>query len=495
MTNIIIQAGGSGTRMNNLTSIKPKCLIPIDGKPILFHLFDSNPDANFILVVDYCSEVIKKYIKKFRPNIKVKFIDTTIKSTSAGLIQAIQYLNDESFYVVWSDLLIKDKLNYTINGNIGIGITNNFCNFPCRWCYENNKIFKKSTTVNGVSGIFWFKHKNLLNNIDETKSLTSFLENQNFSVFDIKNIEDIGTEDRFYKNHKNNRFFNKLTFENDTVKKEAVIDNYKQLISDEINWYNHVTKLNYNKIPKIFSETPFIMERLHGGNPFDGLPNKKFLLNCIKNIQKLHSLETVKSNTDELNIIYQNKTLERIKDVSDIIPFFEDEFIIINDIKCINPFHTNHILKFKEKISTLNNIKCFNLIHGDCTFSNIINVNGECFLIDPRGYFGKQKLYGDPRYDWAKLYYSFYGNYDNVNSKKYSIKINSNSVEYKINSNGWEKYENIFFKNIPYSKEEIKLIHTLIWFSLCGYVIEDYSSILLSFYNGIFLWNQLNNLI
>lgn len=495
MKNIIVQAGGSGTRMNNLTSVKPKCLIPIDGKPILFHLFDSNSDANFILIVDYCSDVIKKYIKKFRPDIKVKFIDTSIKSTSAGLLESIKYLNDESFYIIWSDLLIKDKLNYKVTNDIGIGITNDFCNFPCRWSYENNKIIKKSNTLNGVAGIFWFKNKNLLINIDETKSLTSFLEKQNFSVFNIENIEDIGTEDRFYKNHKNNRFFNKLIFQENTVKKEVVIEKYKQLIHDEVNWYNHVKQLNYDKIPKIFSENPFVMERLDGINPFNGVPDENFLLNCIKNIKKLHNLETVESNVDELNLIYYHKTFERINDVSDIIPFFKDEFITINNNKCINPFHKNNFIKFKEKILNLNNIKNFNLIHGDCTFSNIINVHGECFLIDPRGYFGKQKLYGDPRYDWAKLYYSFYGNYDNVNCKKYIIKINLNSVEYSIDTNGWEKYENLFFKNISYSKEEIKLIHVLIWFSLCGYVIEDYSSILISFYNGIVLWNELNNLI
>ena len=33
-------------------------------------------------------------------------------------------------------------------------------------------------------------------------------------------------------------------------------------------------------------------------------------------------------------------------------------------------------------------------------------------LIDPRGYFGKTKFYGDVDYDWAKLYYSLCGEYE-----------------------------------------------------------------------------------
>ena len=40
--------------------------------------------------------------------------------------------------------------------------------------------------------------------------------------------------------------------------------------------------------------------------------------------------------------------------------------------------------------------KDFSLIHGDCTFSNIIMRNDlEPILIDRRGYFGKTEFYGD----------------------------------------------------------------------------------------------------
>ena len=41
----------------------------------------------------------------------------------------------------------------------------------------------------------------------------------------------------------------------------------------------------------------------------------------------------------------------------------------------------------------------FKLIHGDCTFSNMILKDGDTpILIDPRGYFGKTELYGDEAY-------------------------------------------------------------------------------------------------
>ena len=58
---IIIQAGGRGSRMNNLTTLKPKCLVPVFGKPILFHWLDLYPEHEFIIICDYKKEVLKKY--------------------------------------------------------------------------------------------------------------------------------------------------------------------------------------------------------------------------------------------------------------------------------------------------------------------------------------------------------------------------------------------------------------------------------------------------
>ena len=130
----------------------------------------------------------------------------------------------------------------------------------------------------------------------------------------------------------------------------------------------------------------------------------------------------------------------------------------------------------------------FCLIHGDCTFSNVIydTFNSQAVLIDPRGYFGKTRFYGDEDYDWAKLYYSLYGNYDQFNRKMFSMKIGSNDVELVIKSSDWECMENCFFDQITNTKrQKIKLLHALIWLSLTTYAWDDYDSICGAFYNGI----------
>ena len=46
MEYIIVQAGGKGTRLQHLTSNKPKALVPIENLPMIFHLFQKYPEKN-----------------------------------------------------------------------------------------------------------------------------------------------------------------------------------------------------------------------------------------------------------------------------------------------------------------------------------------------------------------------------------------------------------------------------------------------------------------
>lgn len=66
MEYIIVQAGGKGTRMQQLTANKPKALVPVDNLPIIFHLFKKYPDKKFIVIGDYKYDVLRKYLEAFR---------------------------------------------------------------------------------------------------------------------------------------------------------------------------------------------------------------------------------------------------------------------------------------------------------------------------------------------------------------------------------------------------------------------------------------------
>ena len=46
-THIIIQAGGRGTRLEWLTRNKPKCLVPVNNIPLIFHTLKKYPQTEF----------------------------------------------------------------------------------------------------------------------------------------------------------------------------------------------------------------------------------------------------------------------------------------------------------------------------------------------------------------------------------------------------------------------------------------------------------------
>jgi glucose-1-phosphate cytidylyltransferase len=61
----VILAGGLGTRISEETSDKPKPMVLIDGKPILWHLmnvFSKQGINEFVLALGYRSDVIKRWV-------------------------------------------------------------------------------------------------------------------------------------------------------------------------------------------------------------------------------------------------------------------------------------------------------------------------------------------------------------------------------------------------------------------------------------------------
>ena len=107
---VIIQAGGLGSRMNELTRNKPKGLIPIQYRPILFHLFQKWPGEEFIIIADYKFDVIDRYLSTFARNVNYVLIKAERKGNAAALKQAAALIPEqEPFIVIWSDLILADS--------------------------------------------------------------------------------------------------------------------------------------------------------------------------------------------------------------------------------------------------------------------------------------------------------------------------------------------------------------------------------------------------
>src|SRR3989344_7175709 len=74
-----VLAGGRGLRLGELTQERQKCLLPIDGKPVLGHILDTLVDAfgsvNLRIGVAYRAEDVKAYVDANKPTqISVEYV-------------------------------------------------------------------------------------------------------------------------------------------------------------------------------------------------------------------------------------------------------------------------------------------------------------------------------------------------------------------------------------------------------------------------------------
>ena len=496
---ILIQAGGKGTRLEGLTRNKPKCMVPVNNLPIIFYAFQKFKDADFTIIADYKTDVLEKYLNSFGNDYKYKIIKATKKGTVSGIKEAISSIkDDEPFMVMWCDLILSENFEIPKEKGNYIGISKDF---ECRWSYVNDSFIKEPSKENGVAGLFIFENKQLLKDIPEEGALVGWLETQNikFNRLDLYGSKEIGTLLSYSDNNDNSkpcRPFNSMEINGDIIIKRGITEQGKKIAVDEIAWYKHVKELGYKNIPEIYEYEPLTMKRVQGKNiwEYDCLTRsqkREILRKLIEALKELHDLEPQQPvNIQDVEDNYINKTFDRLSKIEKLVPFADREFIKINGQYYKNVFFNKEELK--EAVKSVYP-KDFCLIHGDCTFSNMMfdTFNMKAVLIDPRGYFGKTKLYGDVDYDWAKLYYSLKGEYDQFNRKKFTLDIKEKEVELAIKPNNWADMEEFYFECLPQVKKyKIRLLHAIIWLSLTTYAWEDYDSICGAFYNGIIKLNE-----
>jgi glucose-1-phosphate cytidylyltransferase len=139
---VAILAGGHGTRLAEETEVKPKPMVEIGGRPILWHImriYDHYDFKNFVIALGYKGEVIKKYILDYcklcsdlTVNLKngdvkyhngdtkdwtLQLIDTGLHTMTGGRIKRLApYLGNKTFMLTWgdgvSDINIQDLLKF-----------------------------------------------------------------------------------------------------------------------------------------------------------------------------------------------------------------------------------------------------------------------------------------------------------------------------------------------------------------------------------------------
>jgi GTP:adenosylcobinamide-phosphate guanylyltransferase len=486
---IVVQAGGKGTRLEHLTTNKPKALVPVENLPMIFHLFRRFPDKRFIVIADYHRDVLREYLAAFA-DVTYQVVDASGTGTCAGVNQALALVpDDEPLMLVWSDLILPDGFELPTADRNWIGISETF---ECRWSYADGRFAEERSREHGVAGLFVFEDKSALDGIPADGELVRWLQAQGhgYDPLGLAGTREFGLLSEYQTlATEKTRPFNRATVVGDTFIKEPLDAQGRSLARRETGWYRHAQQLGVRNIPRVHGFEPLTMERVDGGSIYEygDLPldeKHRILTDLTGALRDLHALESAPADSFSVREAYYGKTVQRLAAVRDLIPFADRPTIVVNGRQCRNPYL--HRRDLERALDALR-VEQFAFIHGDPTFSNLMLRGGtEPLFIDPRGYFGHTELYGDPNYDWAKLYYSVVGNYDQFNLKNFRLAVHADTVDLTVASNGWESLEADLFALSGADPRTIRLLHAVIWLSLTTYAWQDYDSICGAFYNGIY---------
>lgn len=112
---VVILAGGYGTRLSEETDFIPKPMVKIGNLPILHHImnyFEGFGHTHFTLALGYKSEVIVEYFRNFsNSRWRIDLVETGLDTSTGGRVKALaDKLNDE-FFMTYGDGLSNVNLS------------------------------------------------------------------------------------------------------------------------------------------------------------------------------------------------------------------------------------------------------------------------------------------------------------------------------------------------------------------------------------------------
>lgn len=303
---------------------------------------------------------------------------------------------------------------------------------------------------------------------------------------------DIGHEDKYYnsKLEVRAREFNHITIDKNRGILKKTSDDKDKFIG-EIKWYLKLpADVEYVR-PRIFDYStsyvnPYVSMEYYAYHTvhelflYGDLTLQQWIdiFNRIRFVCddfKRYTVQdaNIRQALEEMYLIKTLQRFEKMKKDERFLAFFESP-ITVNGKK-YQPLEK--IIVALETIipEMLYDVDTFNIIHGDLCFANIMVDSNFSFIkvIDPRGKFGTYDIYGDFRYELAKLFHSVDGKYDFIIKDLFDLDYNieTSCINYRIQDrkrefNLYKVFLDTFAAEIGNNLRKVELIEALLFLSM-----------------------------
>lgn len=506
--------------MRNKFGELPTALFPLGNKTMIERLYDKYKDIVDIIyiVVKRKQLLINDYINSKKLPIRIIELDE-LRDLGYTIQYGIEFIirqepSVDYVYVNFADSLLDEPIPVDNNDFIYYvtGMSTD------EWTYFREKqgkieiILDKclvggDTSLGDVSnifvGVFGFtnphyflellkQYSNVQSDMDTFyQAIFTYSQEYPFTILHSQNWFDVGHSDNYSKATTSvaARSFNSIEIDEQRGILKKRSENKEKLVN-EIRWYLRIpNKLQY-LLPRVYDYSldltdPYVsMEyygyhTLHESLVFGDLPLVKWqaifqkLLFAINDMGKFTLTGERIQFEAALRDIYLQKTFDRLdmmRNEPDFHSFFENTIIINGkEYRSLNEY-LKMLPQLIEKLVVYTFTGQFNIIHGDLCFANILIEDTYDFIrvIDPRGKFGTFDIYGDARYELAKLMHTLEGKYDFIIEDMFDIDVIGNTIEYHVHKQ-IDNITNVFldvFRESIDNIQAVRLIEATLFLSM-----------------------------
>ena len=496
---VAIVASGEGSRLLPLTKHIPKLLVAYNNKSILQSTVEywKTYTRKFIIVIQSKYNTLVNFYMNMC-GVEYEIINVNVSKGQENSYTIHSAFKSGKFdgkrvLMTWCDIYPSSLLNPSVFSDKNIIFT--YKNYG-RYDAVNNILVKKA--FGNVIGIYYFpQFKNIEKFIDTMDICDCYTDNfDTFETHEFEQLIDIGDMNKldslvYGSSRCVTRYFNSLVeAEPGKLLKSSTCPYGDKIINDEMRFYKfHSTCQNIPRIYKYLNNS-FEMEKITGNTVHDVMKTMSYNNQCnlirqvIKTVEKLHETKVASDKNQrftDTDIEFRTKVNDRIENVKPLL----DQFGFIRSVNGIDIVHTVDIIKanlYKKIQSCLSDEYC--TIHGDPHFSNMIK-GDKVYFIDPRGYFGKTKLFGPAEYDIGKLVYSLSGfDYFN-NDEKFAFYIDGTNISIQMNNN-MDAFIHLFHN---YDKDLLVAMTILHWFGLADYCKTNIHKCISAYYYAIYMYH------